>query len=115
MATGKKFSPKTKPMVLKYHHFRSHVKSGHVDIYYRPTGEKLEDLLTKPLSNEAFFTLRYILCGWSYGEHLKLLVLMVSNFPTQHRKLVIFDSTQTPQVVLYCPSTTNWLIFFPTQ
>ena len=51
MATGTKFSPSTKHIALKYHHFRSHVKSGRVEIHYRPTGEQLADLLTKPLSN----------------------------------------------------------------
>ena len=66
MATGIKFSPRTKHIALKYHHFRSHVKSGRVAIQYRPTEEQLADLLTKPLSNEAFFTLRYMLCGWGY-------------------------------------------------
>ena len=67
MATGTKFSPKTKHIDLKYHNFRSHVKYGRVDIHYRPTGEQLADLLTKPLSNESFFTLRYIICGWGYS------------------------------------------------
>ena len=66
MATGIKFSPRTKHIALKYHHFRSHVKSGRVEIQYRPTEEQLADLLTKPLSNEAFFTLRYMLWWWIY-------------------------------------------------
>ena len=66
MATGIKFSPRTKHIARKYHHFRSHVKSGRVEIQYRPTEEQLADLLTKPLSNEAFFTLIYMLCGWGY-------------------------------------------------
>ena len=67
MATGTNFSPRTKHIALKYHHFRSHFKSGCVDIHYIPTSEQLADLLTKPLSNEAFFTSRYILCGWGYS------------------------------------------------
>ena len=66
MATGVNISPRTKHIALKYHHFRSHMKSGRVAIVYRPTEEQLADLLTKPLSNEAFFTLRYMLCGWGY-------------------------------------------------
>ena len=82
-----------KHIALKYHHFRSHVKSGRVDIYYRPTGEQKAEMLTKPLSNEAFFTLRCMLCGWGYSYHLELLVLLIFTFPTQHRKLVIFDPT----------------------
>ena len=66
MATGIKFSPRTKHIALKYHHFRAHVKSGRVVIHYRPTEEQLADLLTKTLSNKAFFILRYMLCGWGY-------------------------------------------------
>ena len=59
MDTGIKFSPRTKHISLKYNHLRSHVKSGRVVIHYRPTEEQLADLLTKPFSNEAFFTLSY--------------------------------------------------------
>ena len=50
MATGF-FSPMTKQIALKYHHFRTHVKYGWVEIQYRQTNEKLADILTKPLSN----------------------------------------------------------------
>ena len=67
MTTGTKFSPSTKQIAMKYRHFRSHVKSGRVDIHYRPTGEQLADLLTKSLSNEAFFTLWYMMCGLCYS------------------------------------------------
>ena len=69
MATGNKFSPRTKHIALKYHHFKSHVKSGRVHVKYCPTTEQLADILTKPLPNEAFFTLRYMLCGWGYSPH----------------------------------------------
>ena len=58
MDTGTKNSPRTKHIALKYHYFRSNVKSGRVEITYTPTDEQLADILTKPLSNEAFFTLR---------------------------------------------------------
>ena len=34
MATTQKFTPRTKHIALKYHHFRSHVKSGRVAISY---------------------------------------------------------------------------------
>ena len=66
MATGNKYSPRTKHIALKCHHFISNVKSGQVEITYTPTDEQLADILTKPLSNESFFTLRYMLCGWGY-------------------------------------------------
>ena len=66
MDTGIEFSPGNKHIALKYHHLRSHVKSGRVVIHYRPTEEQIADILTKTLSNEAFFTVRYMLCGWGY-------------------------------------------------
>jgi hypothetical protein len=69
MATGTKFSPRTKHIALKYHHFRSHVKSGRVDISYCPTDLQLADILTKPLPSESFYTLRYMLCGWGHMSH----------------------------------------------
>ena len=71
MATGTKFSPRTKHIALKYHHFRSHVKKGRINIRYKPSEEQLADILTKPLPNEAFFTLRYMLCGWGYNPTRK--------------------------------------------
>ena len=49
MATGTDFSPRTKHIALKYNHFRSHIKSGGVDIHYRQTDEQIDNLLTKPL------------------------------------------------------------------
>ena len=57
MANGTKFLPRTKHIALKYHHFRSKVKSGQLEITYTPTDKELAGIHTKPLSNEAFFTL----------------------------------------------------------
>jgi hypothetical protein len=64
MATSKKFTPRTKHIALKYHHFRSHVKKGHIEINYCPTEDQKADLLTKPLADAAFFRLRNMLIGW---------------------------------------------------
>ena len=66
MATGNKFPPRTKHIALKYHHFISNVKYVRVEITYTPTDEQLADILTNPLSNEGFFTLQYMICGWGY-------------------------------------------------
>ena len=66
MATGTKLSLRTNLIALRYHHFRTNAKSGRVEIQYRPTNEQLADILTKKLSNEDLFTLRYMLCGWGY-------------------------------------------------
>ena len=61
MATGKHISLQTERTTLKYHHFRINIKSGQVEITYTPTDEQLADILTKPLSNEALFTLQNML------------------------------------------------------
>ena len=64
MATSQKFTPRTKHIALKYHHFRSHVKRGAIQISYCRTTEQKADLLTKPLADDLFFKLCYMLSGW---------------------------------------------------
>ena len=64
MATTQKFTPRTKHIALKFHHFRSFVKSGKVTVSYCRTTEQKADLLTKPLADDLFYKLRYMLCGW---------------------------------------------------
>eukprot|EP00957_Ditylum_brightwellii_P108602 8283215-Ditylum_brightwellii.AAC.1 len=57
MATGSKFTPRTKHIALKYHHFKSHVKNGQVDISYCPTDLQPADILTRTLPSKSFYTL----------------------------------------------------------
>jgi hypothetical protein len=57
MATSQKFTPRTKHIALKYHHFRSHVKNGAIQISYCRTTEQKADLLTKPLADDLFLKL----------------------------------------------------------
>jgi hypothetical protein len=64
MANSDKFTPRTKHIALKYHHFKTHVKRGVIDIKYCRTEEQKADLLTKPLPDELFYRLRLMLCGW---------------------------------------------------
>ena len=64
MASSEKFTPRTKHIALKYHHFKSHVKRGLIDVQYCRTEDQKADLLTKPLADPLFFKLRYMLCGW---------------------------------------------------
>ena len=61
MANSDKFTPRTKHIALKYHHFKSHVKDKKILIDYCRTEDQKADLLTKPLSDEAFFRLRFIM------------------------------------------------------
>ena len=64
MANSNKFTPRTKHIALKYHHFKSHVNQNKITVEYCRTEDQKADLLTKPLSDEFFFRLRYMLCGW---------------------------------------------------
>jgi hypothetical protein len=64
MATSDKFTTQTKHIALKYHHFCSHVKNGHIEINYCPTEDQKTDLLTKPLADAAFVRLKHMLIGW---------------------------------------------------
>jgi hypothetical protein len=64
MAKSDKFTPRTKHIALKYHHFCSHVKKGYIEINYCPTEDQKADLLTKPLADAAYYRLRHMLIGW---------------------------------------------------
>ena len=64
MANSEKFTPRTKHIALKYHHFRSYVKKEEIEIEYCRTEDQKADLRTKPLSDALFFRLRYMLIGW---------------------------------------------------
>jgi hypothetical protein len=56
MATSDKFTPRTKHIALKYHHFYGHVKNGHIEINYCPTEDQKANLLTNFLADAAFFS-----------------------------------------------------------
>ena len=64
MAESTKFSPRTKHIALKYHHFKQFQESGRIKVSYINTEDQLADILTKPLNDLAFFKLRKMLCGW---------------------------------------------------
>jgi hypothetical protein len=64
MATLQKFTTQTKHIALKYHHFHSLVKDRQITISYCRTTEQKVDILTKPLADNLFFKLWYMLCGW---------------------------------------------------
>jgi hypothetical protein len=64
MAESTKFSPRTKHIALKYHHFRSYVKSKAIRIFPINTKEQTADIFTKPLDDPSFLYLRKKLNGW---------------------------------------------------
>ena len=69
MAESLKFTPRTKHIAIKYHHFCSRVhtsfkKSGDIKIKYIFSKKQLADIFTKPLDADSFFTLGKMLSGW---------------------------------------------------
>ena len=72
MAKSDTLTLQTKHIALKYHHFCSHVKNGHIEISYCPIEDQKADLLTKPLADAAFFRLRHMLIGWLFAYGIDL-------------------------------------------
>jgi hypothetical protein len=64
LAQKGQFSPRTKHIAIKYHHFREHVNKGIISIHAIDTKEQTADIFTKPLDESLFMHLRMKLCGW---------------------------------------------------
>jgi hypothetical protein len=64
LAKNQKFSPRTKHISIKYHHFRHHVNKGTISIHPIDTKEQTADIFTKPLDESLFVHLRKKLMGW---------------------------------------------------
>jgi hypothetical protein len=69
MASNPKFSPQTRHIAIKYHHFRKHVithsnADGFIQIDYCSTDDQIADIFTKPFCNDIFFRLRKLLLNW---------------------------------------------------
>ena len=64
LAETQKFSPRTKHISIKYHHFRDHIKKGTISVHPIDTKEQTADIFTKPLDRSLFIYLRKKLCGW---------------------------------------------------
>ena len=60
---SKKPPARTKDIVIKYHHFRSLVNNGTVNINYIDTNKQLADILTKTIDDNQFPKLRFVLMG----------------------------------------------------
>ncbi|KAL7534594.1 hypothetical protein ACHAWF_004881 [Thalassiosira exigua] len=72
MAESLKFTPRTKHIAIKYHHFRSRIKttynpSGDIELKYVSTKKQLADIFTNPVDEG---TLPSLLCGdyFAVGE-----------------------------------------------
>ena len=64
VAESPKFTPRTKHIALKYHHFRQFVLNKTVRINPIDTLEQNADIFTKPLADVKFAYLRKKVCGW---------------------------------------------------
>ena len=64
VAESKKYTPRTKHIALKYHHFRRYVHDGTLKIHPIDTKEQIADIFTKPLDTPTFTFLRKKLIGW---------------------------------------------------
>ena len=69
MASNPKFSPRTRHIAIKYHHFRKHVitrtnPDGFIQIEYCPTDDQIADIFTKPVRDDIFLKLRKLLLCW---------------------------------------------------
>jgi hypothetical protein len=64
MAQTPKMRPRTKHINIKYHHFRSAVQRGDIEIEKIHTSEQEADIFTKPLDEKTFIYLRHKFMGW---------------------------------------------------
>ena len=64
MAREHKYRPRTKHMLIKYHHFRQYVDDGSITIHSINTHDQRADILTKPLNERAFVKHRKAIQGW---------------------------------------------------
>ena len=59
-----KFTPRTKQIAIKYHHFRRFVSDGTIIIKSIYMTEQIADIFTKPLGEKNLCFLRHQLMGW---------------------------------------------------
>ena len=64
VAESSKFTPRTKHIAIKYHHFQKHVADKTISIFPIDTKDQLSGIFTKPLDRVIFRKLRFLLMGW---------------------------------------------------
>ena len=64
VAKSPNFTPRTKHIAIKYHHFRRFVSDGTIIIKSIDMDEQISDIFTNPLGEKSFCFLRHQLMGW---------------------------------------------------
>jgi hypothetical protein len=69
MVNNPRFSPHTRHIAIKYHHFCKHVitrsnPDGFIQIDYCAADDQIADIFTKPGCNDIFLKLRKLLLNW---------------------------------------------------
>ena len=64
MAREHKYRPRTKHMLIKYHHFRQYVDDNRITIHSVSTHNQRADIFTKPLNESRFVRHRRSIMGW---------------------------------------------------
>ena len=69
MASNPKFSPRTRHIAIKYHHFCKHVitrmnPDGFIQVEYCSSDNQIADIFTKPVCDDIFLKLRKLLLCW---------------------------------------------------
>ena len=77
LAIAPKMRLRTKHINIKYHHFRSHMrteenKDGTIEIKHVGTAEQVADIFTKPLPYQSFSYLQKKLMGWDSKKNSKV-------------------------------------------
>ena len=66
VAKNSKFTPRTKHIAIKYHHFRKDVSDKTISIFPIRTKDHLTDIFTEPLDRVIFRKLQLLLMGWKF-------------------------------------------------
>jgi len=94
LANTAKYRPRTKHIAVKYHHFRSYVQKGLVQINSIDTKDQLADTFTKPLSKEQYEILRERIQGWltvikPLKEDMSLFLAALDNIYTADPRIEV--------------------------
>ena len=68
MTTNHKYTPRTKHLNVKLHHFRDYVTDQEIIIEKIDTKSQLSDYLKKTVTEKILYKLRKLVVGWQYVQ-----------------------------------------------